>query len=282
VLVGLAAASAQTSGPGRVPRTWDDREIATLELPLATRAASPKHVPASYYYRIPVRPIYKQYPVYAPDHEPPGYMERLKQIQPEIIWDDQGHAPPLQTEADWIAAGEQVFDAQIGPSEGFGIVLDDVRRRDWYQKGRVPVTRDGVLPFVAYVIREKGKVELRALGCAMCHTRVMPDGTILKGAQGNFAAPVNASVGPRRPAPLASLIRSGLWAVPWLDPDPLATLSPEQIDQINEATPPGVLARHRSSPVYPVHIPDLIGVKDRRYLDATGLQRHRSPADLMR
>ncbi|HXI31605.1 MAG TPA: di-heme oxidoredictase family protein, partial [Vicinamibacterales bacterium] len=36
------------------------------------------------------------------------------------------------------------------------------------------------------------------------------------------------------------------------------------------------------SPLYPVQIPDLIGVADRRYLDRTGLQRHRSIADLMR
>jgi hypothetical protein len=43
-----------------------------------------------------------------------------------------------------------------------------------------------------------------------------------------------------------------------------------------------VLARHRSSPFYPVQVPDLIGVQDRRYLDRTGLQQHRSIVDLMR
>ena len=50
----------------------------------------------------------------------------------------------------------------------------------------IPITKDGVLPFVHYIIREKGKVELGSFSCAMCHTRVMPDGAILKGAQGNF------------------------------------------------------------------------------------------------
>jgi len=48
------------------------------------------------------------------------------------------------------------------------------------------------------------------------------------------------------------------------------------------AIPPGALARHRSTPYYPVQVPDLIGVKDRHYLDRTGLQLHRSIADLMR
>jgi len=37
-----------------------------------------------------------------------------------------------------------------------------------------------------YVIR-RGKLELRRLSCASCHTRVMRDGTTVKGAQGNFA-----------------------------------------------------------------------------------------------
>jgi hypothetical protein len=57
-----------------VPHVWDDRAIAALELPLADPVGSPKHISSAYYYRIPVRPIYKSYPVYAPGHEPPGYL----------------------------------------------------------------------------------------------------------------------------------------------------------------------------------------------------------------
>ena len=94
-----------------IPRTWDDDAMATLEVPLANPVGSPKHVSADYYYRIPVRPIYKSYPVYAPGHEPPGYMNWLKQQEPVIVWDDKGHAPPLGSEADWIKAGEIVFDS---------------------------------------------------------------------------------------------------------------------------------------------------------------------------
>ena len=48
------------------------------------------------------------------------------------------------------------------------------------------------------------------------------------------------------------------------------------------AVPPGVLIRHGTSPAFPARIPDLIGVKDRAYLDATGLVRHRGIGDLMR
>jgi hypothetical protein len=42
------------------------------------------------------------------------------------------------------------------------------------------------------------------------------------------------------------------------------------------------VARHRASPLFPVQVPDLIGVKDRHYLDRTGLQQQRSIVDMMR
>src|SRR6516162_5668237 len=58
-----------------IPRTWDDDAMAELEIPLTNPSGSPKYVSADYYYRIPVRPIYKSYPVYAPGHEPPNYIE---------------------------------------------------------------------------------------------------------------------------------------------------------------------------------------------------------------
>src|SRR5947209_3213507 len=56
----------------------------------------------------------------------------------------------------------------------------------------------------------------------------------------------------------------------------------DQISAAHEEIPPGVLARHRSSPFYPVQVPDLIGVRDRHYLDRTGLQQHHSIVDFMR
>src|SRR5262249_48502588 len=49
-----------------------------------------------------------------------------------------------------------------------------------------------------------------------------------------------------------------------------------------EEAPPGVAFRIGTGVTYVPKIPDLIGIKDRKYLDATGLVRHRSPGDLMR
>src|SRR5262249_14950786 len=138
-----------------IPKLWDDRAMAELELPLANATASPKQVSADYYYRIPVRPIYKSYPVYAPGKEPTGYQEWLKQQAPETEVFD---ISKLKTEADWIKAGEIVFDAPIF----YNAVMKATQVTDpaWYEKTGARTAKDGTLPYVRYVVREKGKVEL--------------------------------------------------------------------------------------------------------------------------
>ena len=70
-----------------IPRVWDDAEMAKLQLPLVVPTASPKQVTADYYYRIPVRTIYKNYPVYVPGKEPAGYLEWLKQQEPQSAFE---------------------------------------------------------------------------------------------------------------------------------------------------------------------------------------------------
>ena len=273
-----------------IPRTWDDKAMAELEVPLADASASPKQVPADFYYQIPVRAIYKDYPVYAPGHEPPGYFDWLKNQEPVILWDDKGHAPPLATEADWIKAGEIVFDSPIGEG-GLSFIKPGgtlyVRNPDFYDKTKMPVAADGTVPFYRYVVRKKGEVAIGILGCAMCHTHVMPDGSVLKGAQGSFPFDRAFAYNYRQSDFLGAArgLERFLYAAPWIQPDTrpgLMKMSIEDIAAVHERIPPGVLARHRASPLFPVQVPDLIGVKDRRYLDRTGLQQHHSIVDLMR
>ncbi|HYV07224.1 MAG TPA: hypothetical protein VFB82_21695 [Blastocatellia bacterium] len=273
-----------------VPRVWDDEAIHSLELPLADPAASPRHIPSDYYYRVPVRAIYKCYPVYHPDKEPTGYLESLKTKVPQIVF----HPARLKTEADWTKAGELVFDAPIEfVSEG--TLFTAVRDPAWYRINTIPTTRDGVFPFMRYVVRERGKVELGILSCAMCHTRVMPDGSTIKGAQGNFPDDRSFGYETRMEAAQADDKEKALkelrdfmrksYAAPWLASDPNAQpdrMTLEEITSVLEAIPPGVCARQGSSAFYPARIPDLIGLRDRRYLDASGLVKHRSIADLMR
>ena len=275
-----------------IPRTWDDQAMQSLEVPLAYSGASPKHVSSDYYYRVPIRPIYQSYPVYHPDKEPSGYLNSLENQDPKIVFD----ATQLKSEADWIAAGELVFDAPP-EFESAGLLFSGVRDRAWYDKNRIPVTKEGVLPFMRYVVREKGKVELGLFSCAMCHIRVMPDGTVIKGAQGNFpddrifaseirikAAQVESKDEEVALKGLRDELRRS-YAAPWLRDDPNARLdgmSAEEIASALDAIPQGVCARQGSSIFYPPRIPDLIGVKERLFLDATGLFRQRDIADLMR
>jgi mono/diheme cytochrome c family protein len=288
----ISAADPQ-SQTQQIPRTWDDSEIAAHEIPLADPIGSPKHVSADYYYRIPVRPIYKGYPVYAPGHEPTGYMDWLRQRDPVILWEDHGHAPPLRTETDWIRAGEAVFDSPL--SFDTNNTVDDVRNPLWLERTGAPVAKDGTLPVFQYVIRAKGEIELGFVSCASCHTRVMPDGSVLKGAQGNF--PIQRSVAFRRRANAAAApdkqeyvaqLRTGLkslHATPWLRPDPesrIDTMSAEDLAAAFEAVPPGTSLRQRGNSFLAIQLPDLIGVKDRRYLDRSGLELHRGIGDFMR
>jgi hypothetical protein len=155
--------------------------------------------------------------------------------------------------------------------------------------------KDGVSPFAFYVIRQRGKLEIGEVSCAECHSRVMPDGTVIRGAQGNRPVEQVAYLGLAEDAAkaqdkqkfLAETRRAQLsaFAAPWLRPDPnaqLAQSSAAEIEAIHFAIPAGVFARQGTSPFSPAKVPDLIGIKDRRYLDATGLVRHRSIGDLMR
>jgi hypothetical protein len=68
-------------------------------------------------------------------------------------------------------------------------------------------------------------------------------------------------------------------------PDPNSALerfSAAEIEAIHFAIPAGVFARQGTSPLSPAKLPDLIGIRERRYLDATGLVQHHGIGDLMR
>ncbi len=144
ITVLIPTGRAQKSGAAfspNIPKTWDDAAMATLEVPLAVARYSPVHVPAEYYYRVPVLPIYQTYPIYAPGKEPPGYLEKLKQQEPVVLWDDSRHRPTLKTEADWIKAGESVFTDRVNV---FGLAtVADVQNPAWWNQGMDQLARFG-------------------------------------------------------------------------------------------------------------------------------------------
>jgi len=230
-----------------LPQVWDDVEMSRVELPLAS-GLEVRHVPSSYYYQIPARPNLKTYPIYAPDREPPGYFEWLKQREPLPAFDPAA----LQTLNDWIRAGEIVFQS----ARQFTAADDpftDVRNARWYSETGVAVDKNGSLPFYRYVIRQRGKVEVTMDSCASCHTRLMPDGSVVKGAQGNlpfgrtfaYALSHNPKSDPDRPAKRA-LVR--LFGAPWIKPDPIEPLASKTIADFAaylRTLPPGVNPRQK-------------------------------------
>jgi cytochrome c553 len=262
-----------------------------MELPLVGLNKPVKHVPLTFYNEVPILQIARGYPVYHPDKEPKGYMDALRQREPETVTFD---VKQLKTDDDWIQAGELVFHA---PDSGRGPSVDDVHNRNWYTKDLdVPVAADGTLPGFRYVIRKKGEVSIEGANCARCHTRVLREGTqagiIVTGAPSNF--PIMARFAQDLRAKAADKgVKAGLdmvrQAVPgphmWWNTEPGMRHDRMTFDEFVsaiEGAPPGVAFRIGTGVVNVPKIPDLVGVKDRKYLDATGLVRHRSLGDLMR
>ena len=264
-----------------IPRVWQQSALETLEVPVSQPAYSPKAVSEDYYYKIPAAVIYKSYPIYAPGRGPAGYLEKLKGLAPEIAFD----TARLKSREDWIRAGEIVFDAST--EYGTAVTLGDVADPEWYKATGIPLAKDGSIPWMRYVIRGSGNVELGVLSCGFCHTRVLADGTIAKGAQSNFSFDKAIAFRTRRSGRSeADRLNDelGLFTVQW-EPAMQARLdamSSEDYNLAHEAIPPGVFARDCSSPFYPPAVPNLIGVRDRKYLDRAGGTIHRTPVDLMR
>ncbi len=259
-----------------IPRVWDDSAVKDFELPLVQRDRSPRYMSAEEYYKLKVRPIYRAYPVYAAGKEPPGYIEWLKQREPEVIFD----ASRLHTKEEWIASGKIVFEADVSfqPAKlnpGGAKVPPEFSKF---------VSKDGIVPgFVGghYIIRQKGVVEKASTACASCHTRLMPDDTFVQGAQGNKPDGVLTDL-PRRNPPDSHFL-DFLWinyGVPWIQPREEFERSMTAVAHADQYA--GVLSREGTSVAHPPHIPSLIGVQEIKYLDATGLVRHRSIGDLMR
>jgi hypothetical protein len=266
-----------------IPKAWDEKAVEGFEVPLAQRDRTPRHLTVEQYHALKVRTIYRSYPMYVKGREPKGYLESLKQKEPEIVFDPS----KLHTKEDWIQAGKIVFDADIlfrpapetQPAAG---------ETPW------PVSSDGGLaefvPGYRYFIRKKGVLEVGINSCAGCHTRIMPDGSIFEGGQGMPNSP-SPQARIRNLADLTPEVmrrRVETWWInfgaPWvMDREAYAqTVTRELVTQVFAAARPSVLARQGTSQTHPVHVPSLVGIGDLKYLDATGLVRNRSIGDLMR
>ena len=273
-----------------VPKAWDESALRDWATPVSGLDLRPGHFSEEEYYRAPVDNL-RTYPVYFPGREPEGYWDMLQSIGPKPLVEPA----TLKTDADWIAAGQRVFDEfdTIGFRTTDPEAIARVRRLDGFAKSNVEVNRDGTLPDLRWVPSANG-VSLTLLACAECHVATLPDGTRVNGAPTNRpGSPLGRfgiGVWGASPLPLPthtlqmSLWRS--WSVPWIQDDVHESLKAMPIGQagalFGAAARPGLFPRWNGSAFYPTKIPDLIGFKDRKYIDHTATHQHRGPGDLMR
>ncbi len=273
-----------------VPKIWDAKQLANWATPIAGINAIPNFYSEEEYYAAPVDNV-RTYPVYAPDKEPKGYREWMLKQGPQRLIEPE----KLKSERDWIEAGRVVFAGLDFPVTR----TDDPRIMKFLsdpeavRKGGDSITNSGIIPSLRWSIDRDGKLKIGLADCSACHSRILPDGSLLLGAQGNLASGFE-SVGVVVDGFVRDLDQKGIsinqaeygaYGMPWLKDDiheGFKTMTPEEIGQVDGFPQPGTFSRFNGSPYYITKIPDLIGMKDRRYIDHTGTHINRGPEDIAR
>jgi hypothetical protein len=275
-----------------IPKVWDMERLRSMHLPLPNSTVQPEFISEDYYNQITERVAYKTYPFYMPGKEPPGYYEWLRTQEPQVVF----NAADLKTEEDWIKAGEIIYDlpqtfrlmdsAFIG-----GLPL----LAKYMEQFHVKTTSKGIIPFVSIIVRAKGRIELGTQACNTCHSKLMPDGNLLKGAQGNFhlsalARPLFRIQRDLNHVPDSVTTRSintltrVLVGAPWIKHETQDRFQNLNIDEWldNKDLFYGTDFRQGTALGYPASIPDLFNMQQRKYFDHTGTSMQRDIGDLMR
>ena len=229
--------------------------------------------------------------MYFPGREPAGYWEMLQHIGPKPLIEPQ----ELHTEADWIEAGRRVFDEAdhlhlrtLDPG-----LSPRPEAAETFEQARVEPLPDGTVFGSRWVPTKQG-VALSFGNCNNCHLLYMSDGTRVAGA--SAFAEVSRTRNPKYRNPLINPVQFanrmvtgaapfrmgneplGMWlfrayGVPWrkdnLDEPLKATTKAEYDALIGATVRGGGVPRWNGSLSYPAKIPDLIGIKDRKYIDHT-------------
>ncbi len=272
-----------------VPQSWTDKQLLGFRTPLAGLNKPPQMLPEAAYYALPENNL-KTYPVYSVDKEPPNYLDWLKQQEPKPLVE----VDKLHTEADWIAAGKEVFFGRELPRfTGGEDNLQIIRNPKIMAAYRVQTTSDGVMIGLRYVVHQKGKVELGTDTCSMCHAQIH-DGKVYAGLPNNYTpfGPLMADL-TRRYAQISPQLFDDRrrkfmredYRVPYLPDDPnlaVCDLPADKIADLYAKVPLGVYPRNNTSLLYPVKIANLVDVSGYKYFDRTGTSRQRDITDLMR
>jgi hypothetical protein len=269
------------------PRFWNDRELADWATPIAALEVRPGHFSEREYYAAPLAEWVRTYPVYAPGREPAGYREMLERRAPEPLI-----APGARTTGEWTADGARVFAEMDVPAfrSTDPRLIAVVRSAEAFARSGGRARPDGTVFALRWAPTSKG-LALTLGDCSSCHTRLMADGSLLRGAP--FNEPFNGVIGALASRGLATLLPGDSpavrnwrqFAAPWIPNDihdGMKSMSPSDASALDASIPPGAFPRFNGSPYFPTKVLDLIGLGDRAYIDATATHRLRTPADVMR
>lgn len=286
-----------------IPRTWDDAALADWATPVAGLNVRPTHISTREYYALRVENL-RTYPVYFPGREPDGYWEMLQHVGPKPLVEPD----TLTTEADWIEAGRRVFDEadHLHLRTYNPAFIAAARAPETYKRAGVEPLPDGTV-FGSRWVPTRDGVALSFGNCNNCHLLYMSDGTRIPGAP-TFAEATRTRIPPYRnpqinPVQFANHFVTGagpfrmgnepvgMWlyrayGVPWRQDDihqRTKTMTETEYDaRRTMIVRGGGVPRWNGSLYYPAKIPDLIGIKDRKYIDHTATHLHRGIGDLMR
>lgn len=288
LLLAITPIVAIHAGQSGVPRTWDTQAMQEWATPLAATGQRPGHFTEAEYYSAPID-NYRTYPVYLPGREPAGYWDSLRKRKPLPLVELNRTAEPR----DWVSAGRRAWNELDVPFfrlyDAESIAM--ARSPKYFNPTNEIALPDGTVAMYRWVVTPQG-IALGITACSSCHTRYLGDGTAIAGA--GLARRVLDPVLARMDAQLLKFSYIGdtpqmalfrQFGVPWLRDDiheSLKHMPEEDIARVFDAQIAGVTDRPNGSPYYITKIPDLIGIRERRYIDHTATHQHRGPADLMR
>jgi hypothetical protein len=278
----------------KIPRAWDVEQVRSMHLPYPDTTVRVEFISEEAYNKLHVRIPYKSYPFYMPGYEPAGYYDSLARLDPVVSFKEED----IRTEADWIKFGELIYEM---PTSYFPI---DSAMQSWlpafaekWKAAGISGDKNGIIPFVVLSVRQRGKIEMGIASCGMCHTKQMPDGRLLKGAQSNFAADLFRNIitttnpnlqkrSPQEKLRAFHTFNKRLFHTPWVQheyQEKYKKIGPEDLNNsVFRNVLPGVQTRLGASFDHPISIPDLYFLKERKYLDKTGHNLNRGIADIMR
>ena len=245
----------------------------------------------------------RTYPVYFPGREPDGYWDRLQHMGSKPLIEPG----KLITEADWIEAGRRVFEEadfpQLRTYDPKFIAM--VRSPETFSAEQA--LPDGTVFGMRWVPTAQG-VALTFPNCSQCHLAYQKNGNRIPGAPA-FANGSSRISGRVRIAPVIPQVQRAhrvvtgsppfimgnepfgmslyrAFGVPWIADDINRKIknvtTEEYIALATEIRYGGGVPRWNGSLYHPAKVPDLIGIKDRKYIDHTATHLHRGTGDLMR